>query len=146
MIQPVRQRYNTHSGAVFCRLDNNNAESAWQSADGRVTLPQLFRDRSAIFVKNCPNCSKRLKNVVWQSADGRVTSDHCRVAVQLLYPKFRHSGWNVEIKVVRQSADGRVTVRRLSSLSLFPLFCSSESACASPRSACFSRLGYFCFK
>ena len=36
-LQPVRQRYYTHTGAIFCRLGNNNTESDWQSADGRVT-------------------------------------------------------------------------------------------------------------
>ena len=50
-IQPVRQRYYTHTGAIFCRLGNNNTESAWQSAAGRVNLPQLLRDRWAIFSK-----------------------------------------------------------------------------------------------
>ena len=80
----VTQRYYTHTGAVFCRLDNNNTENAWQSADGRVTLPQLFRDRSAIFLKffsellgtskkRCWTVSRRLRDLRPLSRDRSAT-------------------------------------------------------------------------
>ena len=115
-IQWVRQRYCTHSGAVFSRLGNNNTESAWQSADSRVTVRRLSRNRSAIFFKSLPFCLKRQQKVVWQSADGCVTSDDCRVTVQRLFSKFCNFSRKY---VVSKSADGRVTDRLLCFRGLF---------------------------
>ena len=59
-------------------------------------LRPLLCDRSVTFFEISPNCSKRTKNVVWESSDGRVTSDHCRVTVQWLFPKFFLIAWNVQ--------------------------------------------------
>ena len=101
-----------HTGAIFCRLGNNNTESAWQSAAGRVNLPQLLRDRSTIFSKSfwfAWNVEQKLfdsrPTVAWPpklrplSRDRSVTSS-----------KFFLVAWNVQIRcltVGRRSRDLR---------------------------------------
>ena len=107
-IQPVRQCYYTHTDAICCRLGNNNTESAWQSADGRVTSDHcrwLFSDCFQEISEFLGTSKKSSLTVGQRSRDLQPLSHDYSATFFKIFPNC----WKRPKNVVWQSADGRVT-------------------------------------